>query len=323
MHGRFTVVQGGLADAQPRAVNSDAMRAAGWRVVLRQAGMIEAEETDAWRALCECMPHPDPYADPDFIVTAAQHLARPGEIVFALVHAIAKNGQNMLGGVVPLGLPHPIWGGSQIRLWHPPIAFRPVEPTSAPGVGSAVIEAVVAHLTRLRPRSSLRLDRIKAEGRLMSELCADRRLRVDAQPSPPPIPAGQFVEVVAREAPMRIERIVSPDGVREAVERFLVVDARRSRRPILADPGMATMVRVTTRLFARRGLALIEFGHRGTELVSGAIHLGKPDARILWRSVNAASVPLALPRTADVLVALSEEARASARTARFRVIASA
>lgn len=321
MRGRFTIVQGGLAQAQPRAVNLDAMRAAGWRVVLRNAGMIEAEDTDAWRTLCERMPHRDPFADPDFIVTAAQHLARPGEIVFALVHAISKTGHATLGGVVPLALPHPIWGGSQIRLWHPPTAQRPVEPTTQPGAGSAVIEAVIAHFTRLRPRSSLRLDRIAADGQFLSELKADRRLRVDAYPSPSPIPAGQFVEIAARDAPKRIERIASPDRVRDAIERFLVVDANRSRRPILADPGMATMVRVMTRLFARRGLALIEIGHRGTELVSGAILLGRPDARVLWRSVNVASVPPALPRTADVVVAQSEEARANARTALLRVIA--
>lgn len=322
MRGCFTILQGGLADTRPRSGGSDAMRAAGWQVVLRRAGTLHESECAAWRSLCARLPRYDPFSDPDFLLSAARHLARPGEVTFALAHTVAENSDPILRGVVPLVLPHAVWGGSQVRLWHPPIAPRPVDPLSEPGTGSATIEAVITHLARLRSRISLRLDRISADSRLLRDLSADRRLRVEAHPSPAPIPAGQFIEITARETPTWIERVSAVDEVRDATERFLLTDARRSRRRILADPGAATAIRVTTRLFARRGLALIELGHRGADIVSGAIHLGRPEARVLWLSVNLATAPLSLLQTSDVVVRLSEESRMSERPARLRVVTS-
>ena len=61
---------------------------------------------------------------------------------------------------------------------------------------------------------------------------------------------------------------VSP-AVRDAVETFLALDARTAARPIIADPAEASLVRVVTRLFARRG------GLR-VELIRSAASFGEP-----------------------------------------------
>jgi hypothetical protein len=99
------------------------------------------------------------------------------------------------------------------------------------------------------------------------------------------IPAHNILGIRAKadRTAMEIERISEPGQIRDAVEAFLLLDARASRKPIVADPSEAAMVRVVTRLFARRRQVSVDLAHHRGEIVSGALQLGSGNGSVTWR----------------------------------------
>ncbi|GJE28045.1 hypothetical protein [Methylobacterium organophilum] len=317
MSKRFTIIQGGLSDRRPNAA-AVALRAAHWRVRLARPGELDEGDLVAWRAFFDGLPAADPFADPDYLHSAASRAAGPDEVTFALLFASAEDGAEALCGVVPLLLPHPFWGGSMIRLWQPPLAPHPVEPAVRTEVAAAAFEALIARLRASRPRATLRLEGLRACGALVAALRDDSRLDLAERPQPKRIPESSFVDLRPPSIPTTVERAEGP-AIRDAVERFLLADARASDTPLLSDPSDSTLVRVVTRLFARRGQAEVELGEREGRVVRAAIRLGAPGARITWRTIGRQDAP---PRAETIGLDLrrSPEADAGARPARMRLI---
>lgn len=299
MQRRFTIIQGGLAEQTRSALSGNTARARGWRIVLRRLTAIGEPEIAAWRALCDHQPNHDPFASPDYLLTAARHAGRGTDIAFAFAYAETAAGGAELAGVLPLTLPHPVWGGASVRLWHPPLAPRPVQPLVPPGAASAVLDALLSHLRADRPRTVLRLGRIKADGEFLRAVASSARLHVELHPNAA-VPGPQLVAIAGKAPGAVIERVTAPDGIRDAVERYLAFDAERARWPLIADPAHSAIVRVVTRLFAQRGLASVELGSRDGAVVSGAIRLGRPGNQVLWRAIDLDEpVPVA-PRSVDL-----------------------
>ncbi|GEP09926.1 hypothetical protein [Methylobacterium gnaphalii] len=324
MPPRFTIIQGGLPETAPRASAAEgegrpwlalvsdapvteAQAPGGWRVILRRPSELHDAEIEEWRALAARRTGLDPFSDPDFLATAALHVPRgnTGGVAFAMAYATSENGIERLRGVIPLTLPGPVRGGTTLSLWHAPLSPRLVEPVfDDEGVPDAV-EAVLGHLARTRSRTGLRLTGLKASGGLVAALRADPRFRIETCRAPASIPEGQFVTLASRETVSCVERITGPDAIRDAVERFLLLDVQRSRRPILPDPAIASTLRVVSRLFARRGLIEVELNSAWGEVVSGAIRLGCEGKRVTWRSVNLDEAGPAQARTVDIEITLS------------------
>lgn len=317
MQRRFTVIQGGLSAEPATVAPADAMRAERWRVALQSARDIADTEIAAWRALAEWQAAPDPFTDPDFLLTAARHAT--DAIVIALAYAEFDDGRSTLAGVLPLTLPHPLRGGPA-RLWQPPLAPRPVEPLFAAASAPAATEAVIRHLQERRSRCGLHLTRLAADARILRALEADARLLCVRRLDPAPVPATSIVAIGPRRPATETESITAPAGIRDAVERFLLADARASARPILDNPAAAATVRVATRLFARRSAVRVELGlHRGT-IVSGALWLGRPDRAVLWRS-TAPCADIPSPGTANLELTLADAAGSETRPAHLRLVA--
>ncbi len=309
MRPRFTLIQGGLPEMAPRVVLvggyaeresaigaafAGAPAPAGWRVELRRPAELREAEIEEWRALAARTTNLDPFADPDFLVTSALHMARG--IAFALAFCTGDAGIERLRGVIPLEVPHPIRSGSSATLWQAPLAPRPIGPVLADGAAGDAIAALLDHLGESGARVSLRLSGIAASGALLADLRTDARFRLVDHPVPPSIPEAQFVSVGAGNAVTRTERITAPDRIEDAVERLLLGNVHQ---PQPFDSAAAMTVRVVSRLFARRGLIEVALHTARGRTVSAAIHLGRAGERVLWRSFNPDAAPIR-PLTADI-----------------------
>ena len=103
------------------------------------------------------------------------------------------------------------------------------------------------------------------------------------------VPAASLLGVRPDDyQPPTVEHVRDPGLIRDAVEHFLALDARTARRPIIADPTEATMVRVVSRLFARRRQINVELARRGDTLVAGTLHLGSGAGTVAWRHAASA-----------------------------------
>ncbi|MCJ2018552.1 GNAT family N-acetyltransferase [Methylobacterium sp. E-065] len=288
MAPRFTVIQGGQSGAPgcaaAFAAGPELDRTAAWRVDLRRPGGVDAASVAAWRAMLVRNAVTDPLRDPDHLLPLAQHRAAGSRVAIALVwDRDAETGREALQGVMPLAMPHPIWGG-RARPW------QPAEAQITALVGQAAAEAVDRALRdRLgalrRPiRLAGALEPARETPRFRPVLASARSARSRSIPTPSLIgirPAGW-------EAPTsEIRTVTEPQAVRDAVETFLALDARTARHPIIADPAEASLVRVVSRLFGRRGALRVEFLRRAGEIVAGTLHLGAGPASIPWRRARA------------------------------------
>lgn len=318
MQRRFTIIQGGLSDT-PTVAEAACQPASGWHIVLRRPHAVGEAEEAAWSALADSVSAADPFAHPDYMLTAAKHGSRGADIAFAFAYRQTAQGLD-LAFVLPLALPHPVWGASTVRLWHPALAPRPVEPLGEAAYAPGVLEAVLRHLQEARPNASLRLGRLPADAPLLEALAAASGLSVDIHRNAV-VPASRFVSIAGRPPEAALERTDAPALMRDAVEQFLLLDAERSRRPLIADPAQSAIVRVVTRLFAKRGEAVVELGRRNGEVVSGAIRLGQREQDVLWRGVDTAEAAAMIAPSADVDVAL-DQTRSRAEPPGLRVVRS-
>ena len=288
MAPRFTVIQGGQSDALGSAAALSAGsrwdRSAAWQVDLRRPGGVDAASVSAWRAMLIRNAVTDPLRDPDHLLPLAQHRPAGSRVAIALVwDRDAETGRGALQGVMPLAMPHPVWGG-RARPW------QPAEARVTALVGQAAAEAVDRALReRLgglrRPiRLAGALEPARETPRFRPTLAADRSAR------PRSIPTENIVGIrpAGWEAPTsEIRTVTDPQAVRDAVETFLTLDARTARHPIIADPAEASLVRVVSRLFGRRGALRVEFLRRAGEIVAGTLHLGVGSASVPWRRARA------------------------------------
>ncbi len=260
---RFTLIQGGYA-VGPAA-------GAGWRIDLKGAPGVDAEAVAAWRALLVRNAVLDPRTDPDYLLTAARHLAGGDQIAFAL--AWEQGPDLALRGVVPLAIAEPLFRASRARPWWPP----GLNPRSLvdPGRGAAIHAAIAAHLRAL-PRPVAYDPEARAGTVPVLTVPMLRR------PVPPESVLGVRPEGYVPPS-ATVETVREPERVRDAVEAFLALDARTARYPIIAAPQEAAMVRVVTRLFARRQQLAVALASRAGGLVAGTISLGQGAGTIAWR----------------------------------------
>jgi hypothetical protein len=313
MRQRFTVIEGGAAALGTVSETVTEVSPHTWRIDLHKVAGVEAEDIAAWRALLIRTGVADPvHADPDYLLSAARHQAGGREIVFALAWVIG-DGPERLGAVVPLALPHTLWGHGRIGIWQPQGVS--VAPTIAADRGPAVQTALSERLHALRHGATLAFD-LASEG-AQPAVIPPACLR--AVPRPASIPAHSLVGVRPVHAPAAavIERISEPHRIRDAVEAFLLLDAEVSNAPIIADPSEAAMVRVVTRLFAERRQVTVTLTHRDGAVVAATLTLGVGAKAVDWRHVEGAAVPEQI-RWSSLTPAGAESyaSRAVGRTAR-------
>ncbi|MCJ2134745.1 hypothetical protein MKK69_11860 [Methylobacterium sp. J-026] len=280
MAPRFTVIQGGLSGRpEPRPTQAPD-RPSVMRVDLHRPGGVDADAISAWRAMLVRNAVTDPLRDPDHLLPLAQHRPAGRRVAVALAwsHDV-ETGREALHGVVPLAMPHPVWGGGA-RPW------QPVESEAAALVEQAAAEAVDRAL-RARLAALRRPIRLVGAVEPVGIPVANRpALAASRRAWSRPVPSERLMGVrpVGWQTPAsEMHAVTAPDAVRDAVETFLTLDARTAERPIIADPAEASLVRVVSRLFARRGALRVEFLRRAGAIVAGTLHLGTGAASVPWR----------------------------------------
>lgn len=296
MRQLFTVIEGGAgrmaAPAGGASPVSPAPAASAWRIDLRRAAAFSDGEIAAWRALLVRVRVADPvHADPDYLLSAAQHQAGGRDLVFALAWRTG-NGPDQLAAIVPLAMPHTLWGQARIAPWQP--HGTTVAPTIAPDSVGEVREALADHLRALRPRAVLVLESAVDSPKAPE---GPRLLRAVIRRAS--IPTHSLIGVRTVPAASRVERISDPYRVRDAVEEFLLLDAQVSAAPIIGDPSEAALVRVVTRLFAQRRQVTVALTRRGDAVVAASITLGHGAEAVVWRRVSEDASTGVAPRRAD------------------------
>lgn len=288
MAPRFTVIQGGLSGELGRGSELFAKResesAFAWRVDLQRPGNVDATSVAAWRAMLVRNAVTDPLRDPDHLLPLAHHRPAGRRVAIALVwDRDAQTGVEALHGVVPLAMPHPVWGG-RAQPWQPAEAegTAVVERAAAEAVDRALRERLGALRRPIRLVGAL--EPVRERPRIRPALAVERSAR------PCSIPTASLIGIrpAGWEAPASdIHTVIETHAVRDAIETFLTLDARTAQRPIVADPAEASLVRVVSRLFGRRGALRVEFLRRAGEIVAGTLHLGVGASSVPWRRARA------------------------------------
>ena len=287
MRQRFTVIEGGAGAARPEA--PDAVPDAGpatWRIELLRPNAVPDQRIAAWRGLLTRLRVPDPiFADPDYLLPAAQHQARGADPVFAFALA-ASGGHERLEGVLPLTMPHHLWGRNRAKLWQP--AGVSVAATVNPAHGDAIRQSLDDSLRAMGFRGDLDGEAVIPSLSLLDRTLAPVRSARTALALRRGIPAGNLLGIRPASAPElpSTDRIVEPGRIRDAVEEFLSLDARISPRPILDDPSESAMLRVVMRLFAQRRQATVEIVHRADRVIAVRLRLGHGPHQAVWKQVQ-------------------------------------
>ncbi|GJD96815.1 hypothetical protein [Methylobacterium iners] len=285
MRARFTVIEGGAGGQS--AVEAETLGGeASWRIDLHRPAAVGEAEVAAWRALLTRLRVAEPFrADPDYLLTAAQHQARSVDLVFAFAwNSLA--GREHLQAVIPLAMPHRLWGNGVAEIWHPP--GLTIGPSIDPDRGEKVREALLDHLRGIQPVRAIALDpqvrRPSLFERTIAPVRSARRAAI-----PPDSVVGVRPFDAFRSPPPETERIADPERIRDAVEMYLGLDARFSPSPLVNDPSEATMVRVVMRRFAQRRLASVDVMRRDGAAVAARLRLGIGPQALIWRAVDTES----------------------------------
>ncbi len=316
----FTLIQGGLTQGA-LTQGAPAAGAVSLRAELRHPASLREPEVEAWRSLMARALDPSVYADPDFALTMAQHLANGQTLAVLLVWQDGLR-TPILRGVLPLRLPaHQAMAG-RARLWRLPLAGS-AEAAIDAGYASAVLRAALDHLRGsplhlvdllwpdLRPDSALAVALGEAAGGTGRRLTlAEQAAPRAAVPAPLTLPAGRT----------SLERVRDPARLRDAVEHFLVLDARRGADSLLADPATATAFRVVTRRFAHRRQACVDLVRRDGEVVAAAIHLATGRHDTIWRQAGLclAQAPVSAAAPARIEAVVTVERAGTVRAPRQR-----
>ncbi|AWN55310.1 GNAT family N-acetyltransferase [Methylobacterium sp. 17Sr1-1] len=300
----LTLIEGGLTGA------------VGLRAELRHPASLREPEVEAWRSLMARSLEPSVYADPDFTLTMAQHLADGQTLVLLMVWQDGLRAPT-LRGVLPLRLPARQGLAGSARLWRLPLAGTAEAAVDA-GHAAAVLRAALDHLRGsrlrlvdlhwpdLRPVSGLAVALGEAAGATGRRLAITDQAEAPApEPVPLTLPAGRT----------SLERVRDPARLRDAVEHFLVLDARRGTGSLLAEPAAATAFRVVTRRFAHRRQACVDLVRRDGEVVAAAVHLATGRHDTIWRQAGLclAQGPVPMKAPARVEAVVTVEALAAVR----------
>jgi hypothetical protein len=282
MRARFTVIEGG-AGGQSAVEAETPGGEASWRIDLHRPAALSEAEIAAWRALLTRLRVADPFrADPDYLLTSAQHQARSVDLVFAFAWTVVGDREH-LQAVMPLALPHRLWGKGIAEIWHPP--GLTIAPSIDPAHGEEVREALLHHLRGTQQVRSIALDPPPRRPSLFERTIAPVRRAA--------VPPGSVVGVrpfdALRSPPLETERIADPERIRDAVEIYLSLDARTSPSPIVNDPSEAAMVRVVMRRFAQRRLASVDVMRRDGTAIAARLRLGIGPQALIWRAVDSES----------------------------------
>jgi hypothetical protein len=285
---RFTVIQGGLSEIPSAATRSGsqavATRAESWRVDLGRPGTVDENAVSAWRAMLVRDAVSDPLRDPDHLLPLAQHRPAGRRVAVALAWSRdAESGRESLRGVVPLAMPHPVRGG-RVRLWQPEesVAVGLVETTAAEAVDRALRARLGALRRPIHLAGTVAPTRLPVRARPILAASRSAASRV--------IPAGNLLGIRPAGWTLPTSDMVAvsqPAAVRDAVQTFLALEPRTAHAPIIADPAKASLVRVLSRLFARRGARRVEFLRQAGETVAGTLHLGAGVNAVAWRRARA------------------------------------
>lgn len=273
---------------------------AGCEVELRSAAEAGAE-IDAWRALARRAIEPSPFAEPELLLAALQHLPGGRQSSLMLVWRAVKD-ERVLLGLFPVILPRVPFVPGGLRLWRPdlfPVAPALVDREHAEAVLRAVLSFCAARGLRW---ASLSLPMLPAHGGL-SRVAASIERRAKGRSLPSPLlatPAEGGAPAVRSEPRSRIARARRPAQIRDAVESFLLLEAAgakaRRRAALIQDCGTASFLRAATRQLARRSKCRVELLHHEDEAIAAAIVLEIADASWLWQgaAVDGALLPDAL-----------------------------
>ncbi|KMO21865.1 hypothetical protein [Methylobacterium platani] len=307
----FTLIEGG----KPGAVRL--------RAELRHPSSLRETEVEAWRSLMGRALEPSVYADPDFTLTMAQHLADGQTLALLLVWQDGLR-TPILRGLLPLRLPARQGLAGRAQLWRLPLAGTAEAAIDADQAG-AVLRAALDHLRQsslrlvdlhwpdLRPDSGLAVALGEAAGSTGRRLAVTEQAALPASaPAPLTLPSGRT----------SLERVREPARLRDAVEHFLVLDARRGPGSLLADPAAATAFRVVTRRFAHRRQACVDLVRRDGEVVAAAVHLATGRHDTIWRQagLGLAQAPAVAPEPARVEALVTVGPAGAARPARERTV---
>ncbi|WP_298951773.1 hypothetical protein [uncultured Methylobacterium sp.] len=296
----FSVIQGG-ADTAARE---------GWRAELRRPRDLDDATVAAWSGLVPRSIEPSVFAEPDFVLTMAQHLGDGAEIAMLLVWRAGRDGP-VLAGVLPLHLAGAF--GRVARLWPVPLAGG-AAPVIEAEHAAAVLRTALDHLDASPLRvAGLAFPDLEPGGRLAAALGeaagrAGRRLSLRRQHAAATAAEPNLALPRGRTS---LERIRDPHRIRDAVEHFLVLEARRPAECLLDAPDAMTAFRVVTRLFAARRRCCVDLVRREGVVVAAAVHLGSEGNDRVWRQAGLALATDAPPRreTVEATVAVMRRRR--------------
>lgn len=262
----FTVIPGGAGVGGVADTTT-------WRIDLVRPGHLSPEAMAAWRALLTRIGRSDAvFSDPDYLQAAAQHRAGGCDVVFALAWTGADTART-LRAAVALTVPHPIWGRGRFLPWQAPnLTVTPaVEARFAPDLTDVLTDRLKA----LRWNAALDLGPIPLQN-------PASRPALGALSGLGRIPDRALIDVGGPSPSVR-QHIAEPNGIRDAVEEFLVLDAAHAAAPIIANPSEANFVRVVMQLFARRRLAAVDLNRRDGRVIAAALRLGAGPHAVVWR----------------------------------------
>lgn len=289
-----------------------------FQIELRAPGEIAAD-FDAWQALAARALEPAPFAEPEMLLPALQHLSEGRQAALLLVWQQAGHAR-LLRGLFPVVMPRLPIAPGEVRLWRPP-GF-PLAPAlldrDQPG---PVLEAVFAFCAARGARcSSFVFSGVATRGALAATVKGGRRrselLALPVLWAASVAPAAQAAPAACPRSAEKIVRARSPAQIRDAVESFLVLEAReakaRGAMALIEDAGAASFIRTMTRQLARRGQCRVETLRRDGGTSAATVLLDGPDALWLWRGAG----------RDDALGLLAEAAAAEAMRAGKRLILS-
>ena len=220
---------------------------------MRAPGEIAAD-LDAWQALAARALEPAPFAEPEMLLPALQHLSEGRQAALLLVWQQAGRAR-LLRGLFPVVMPRLPIAPGEVRLWRPP-GF-PLAPAlldrDQPG---PVLEAVFAFCAARGARcSSFVFSGVATRGALAATVKGGRRrselLALPVLWAASVAPAAQAAPAACPRSAEKIVRARSPAQIRDAVESFLVLEAReakaRGAMALIEDAGAASFIRTMTR----------------------------------------------------------------------------
>ncbi|MEH3144770.1 MAG: hypothetical protein PGN34_05375 [Methylobacterium frigidaeris] len=282
----------------------------GWRAELRRPGDLDDGIVGAWRDLLSRALEPSVFAEPDFVLTMARHLPDGAGLAILLVWR-TETGGPVLAAVLPLHVGGAF--GRTARLWRVPLA----------GVATPVVEAAHAVAALRTALDHLEASPVRITGLSLPDLVADGTLAAAL---------GEAAGQEGRRLALRrrggataaaepflalprgrtsLERVRDPHRIRDAVEHFLVLEARRPADCLLDAPDALTAFRVVTRLFAARRQCCVDLVRRDGIVVAAAVHLGSAERDQVWRQAGLALASAPPPRraTVEATVAVSRGVR--------------